>query len=276
MLTTRFLPLVFFATSALAAPRREKPPADDKEPPSIVHAPLREAQFNNELRFEAEIYDASGVFEPLVSWRRAGQASWQTLKLEKVAGDRFLAALPSYQVQGDLEYFIEAYDTQGNGPARFANPERPVRVRVVGAPQASPAAPPVAAPALQPAAAPASAVAPAAPSAPPSPAPAPVLAPAPESGAFPIGPAITLGVGALAAAAGAILWFGASADAEELNRRYATGASLSVEDHNLAAAASGRGRIGSILMIAGGAVALGGAGWLFFAPGLGLALRENF
>jgi hypothetical protein len=44
---------------------------------------------------------------------------------------RFEAVIPGDVVSGDLEYFIEAFDQRGNGPARYADADLPVKVPVL-------------------------------------------------------------------------------------------------------------------------------------------------
>ena len=57
------------------------------------------------------------------------------------AGDRYAALIPGFAVRGPaLEYYVEVFDRQGNGPAYAGEPERPRRVPIVDR-----AAPPLAA-----------------------------------------------------------------------------------------------------------------------------------
>lgn len=253
------------AVLMLAAPAKgkaeKKPAPDDQDAPTIIHIPITQALPQQELRIEAEIRDPSGVFEPSVSWRPVGDPSWRVVKLAPTGEkDKFRAALSPSDVTADLEYFIEAYDAQGNGPARMGNPGQPMQVKVKAAKLIVAAAPPKAPEPAAPVSAPPAAVAP---------------APAPVEAGLPIAPLATMGAGGLALVVGATLWFMASGDASDLMAKYPGNIPLKPEDKDVAAGVQTRGQIGSILMIAGVAIAGGGAAWYFvsLAPAKGPALQ---
>lgn len=231
-----------------AAPASERTEPEDKEPPSIIHVPIPAARRDAEVRFEADIHDKSGVFAPLVYWRRVGQAEWSTLPLKGAGGDRFIAALPSFEVSADIEYFVEAYDAQGNGPVRFGSYEKPLRIVVEGV-QAAEMAPGPAAPA----------------------APAPAFAPPAddEGGELPLGPMLTAGGGVALAALGAALYLSASSEASTLVAKYPPGTAMRPQDHEAALSVESKARVGSILMIAGLVAGGGGAAWWALGPTLG-------
>ncbi|MHB8420918.1 MAG: hypothetical protein ACYDCL_22845 [Myxococcales bacterium] len=98
----------------------------------------------------ATIRSADGVFQPVVGFRHAGEAKW--LKQELIgSGDAYSATLPGATVTSDLEYYLEAYDNDGNGPGRAGGPDAPFHVTVTAAPQAASPAASVAAPPPKPA-----------------------------------------------------------------------------------------------------------------------------
>lgn len=114
--------------------------AADSDPPVITHVRIERAPVNAELVVRAKIDDASPIFAPSVYVRPVGDTEF--VALEMVAeGDGFVAKVPPERVGKNLEYFIEAFDEQGNGPAREGSPEAPFRVEVF-----DPAAPVVVAP----------------------------------------------------------------------------------------------------------------------------------
>ncbi|MEM7675527.1 MAG: hypothetical protein AAF449_05940 [Myxococcota bacterium] len=120
--------------------------AADRAPPIIHHKPLVEAVRNAPLIIEATIVDPSGVFAPTIFLRRVGELQYDSIQMqEKLRGETrvFVAELPPQRVANDFEYFVEAFDTEGNGPARRGTPEVPLRVRLVAAPPLS-TVPPVA------------------------------------------------------------------------------------------------------------------------------------
>jgi hypothetical protein len=55
------------------------------------------------------------------------------MSLVEGAPSSFAGAIPAAEVRGDLEYLIEAFDEEGNGPARAGEEGRPLRIRVEGA-----------------------------------------------------------------------------------------------------------------------------------------------
>lgn len=114
--------------------------AADTEAPKIVHTALAEAAPGTPLKVTVEITDESEVFEPKLHFRTAGAKKFMNMSLMRVGGTTYSATIPDNAVTGDLEYFVEAYDAQGNGPARFASDVAPQRVKVNTAPP--PAAPP--------------------------------------------------------------------------------------------------------------------------------------
>ena len=108
--------------------------AADAAPPRIVHTPVREAPANKTLTLQAVIEDESGVFEPTLYYRSAGTRKFSSASMTKTSGSAYVVTIPAAVMATDLDYFLEAYDVHGNGPARFASSEAPQRVRALGPP----------------------------------------------------------------------------------------------------------------------------------------------
>lgn len=109
--------------------------AADHEPPAIEHVPLSRAARGSPVEIEAVISDPSGVFAPQVLARSVGTRRYFAFPMEDRGGGAFAATLPqSFFAGGAFEYFIEAYDELGNGPARAGSPEKPVKVELYDAP----------------------------------------------------------------------------------------------------------------------------------------------
>ena len=140
--------VVAFA-AALSATAEAKPPPRDVEPPVINHAPVLQAEEGAPLMVRARIVDASEIFAPAVYVRPRGAVQWDAIAMERVGGT-YEARIPAEQVTGPLEYFIEAFDEEGNGPARAGSPEEPIVVTTYPAgsrrAEASATPPPVATP----------------------------------------------------------------------------------------------------------------------------------
>ena len=103
--------------------------AEDKEPPNLKHESIGEAPLYEPILFDVLIQDISGVFAPSVYYRYAGQADYRVIELTR-KGANFTAQISGSEVTGDIEYFIEAFDEQGNGPSRLGSPNQPFRIAV--------------------------------------------------------------------------------------------------------------------------------------------------
>lgn len=103
--------------------------AADTEAPEIQHQHIEKAPMGQPLRVRATITDESGIFAPTLYVRAVGQEDFVTLEMTK-KGKQYEAQVPGEQMGGDIEYFIEAFDEHGNGPARKGAPEAPLLVPV--------------------------------------------------------------------------------------------------------------------------------------------------
>jgi hypothetical protein len=110
--------LILSSTSVLAA---------DTAPPQIVHEPCETFQKGVAYEVVARFYDESPIFDPKVVFRR-GKGKWQNRRFKRQGGnDNFVALIPArFLKKGSIEYFIEAFDENGNGPARYGSTDAPV------------------------------------------------------------------------------------------------------------------------------------------------------
>jgi hypothetical protein len=69
----------------------------------------------------------SGVGEATVFFR-APAGAWQKAPLAGGTTGMFIARLPEGLQTTGFDYYVEATDVSGNGPARIASPEQPIRV----------------------------------------------------------------------------------------------------------------------------------------------------
>ncbi len=104
--------------------------AVDNDPPKIDHAAVEDAPARVGLAIAAAITDESEIFEPTLYYRPAGTRKFLSASMHAVGTTRYSATIPEEVMTGDVEYFIEAYDSNGNGPAQFASADKPQRVRV--------------------------------------------------------------------------------------------------------------------------------------------------
>ena len=114
------------SSSALAAPPA---PSADSSLPSIEHEPVRSAVGGEPVKIEAQIEDPDGVFAPAVYVRPKGAPRFVNLRMTRTSTG-FEALIPAKSVVEDLEYFVEAFDQLGNGPAQQGSPQRPLLIRV--------------------------------------------------------------------------------------------------------------------------------------------------
>ncbi len=107
------------------------PPATDTTPPRITHTPPPNVPPGQPLTIEAVIEDPSGVFDPTLYYRTSAEGKFTPLGMHPGEGAKFVAIVPPLK-GGELQYYVEAYDNQGNGPARTGTPTYPHRARVGG------------------------------------------------------------------------------------------------------------------------------------------------
>lgn len=117
----------------LAAGAGLTPP--DTDPPVIEHTPVKTAARGQPVEIGAQISDPSGVFGAQVVARTIGGRRFSAFPMDDRGDGNYAAVLPATMLTGGgLEYFIEAFDEQGNGPARAGSPERPLKVQAMDAP----------------------------------------------------------------------------------------------------------------------------------------------
>lgn len=136
---TRFLRLSAFGLAVLvawpagvdASPKKSRPRAGAHDDgPDILVSPVQGAVQGQGVVIDAEITDAEGVFEPKLFFRGIGETKYLSLGMVPVQGSLYRAEIPGTSVTGPMEYFVEAYDGQGNGPARSAPQTRPHKLFV--------------------------------------------------------------------------------------------------------------------------------------------------
>lgn len=234
----------------------------DTLPPVITHVPIPEAPAGAALPVSATIIDDSEVFEPTLYYRQSGTRKYMTHSMLK-AGVIYSATIPEAVMQADVEYFIEAYDANGNGPSLFGSNNAPHRVKVAQVVVPLPPPPP-----------PAEEVKPPAPTdlkvidfkpaeTPPAPEDRLVVtgpmvtdkpAPPPSPGrGIKIGGFSMLGVGATAVGAG--IYFGLQANDQG---RKAQGEPEAAKAKLLASNAQSNATLANVSFVAGGALAVGG------------------
>jgi hypothetical protein len=112
-----------------ARPRKKAAPPKDVSAPLIEHSAITTHSGSPPVAVRATITDDSGVFEPTLVVRKVGGAYARVpmVAVESEPGV-FAADVPPELLDADLEYLIEAFDTNGNGPARAGAEDAPLVV----------------------------------------------------------------------------------------------------------------------------------------------------
>lgn len=102
--------------------------------PVVAHEPLSSFTTGGAVIVKARVRSPAGkrIFSPAVFVKAAG-LKLARVPLEPVEGEvhTFAAVIPAALTQGDFEYYVEAFDEEGNGPSRIGGPEALIKVRAV-------------------------------------------------------------------------------------------------------------------------------------------------
>ena len=121
-------------------PAQAPPPADaqattggeDLDPPNLAHEPVTHAPRGKPLRIDVHVTDPSGVFQVVLFLRKQATADFIPIRFvaDKITMGNYTVEVPTALISVPLEYYIETYDTLGNGPARAGSPERPLPIKI--------------------------------------------------------------------------------------------------------------------------------------------------
>jgi hypothetical protein len=101
----------------------------DREPPQIVHKPIKQAKENEKINLIASVTDNVGVSQVKINYRPGGKTKYQSKKLDKKSGDTYEIKL-MVESPG-IEYYFEATDVSGNKPTFWKSSENPYLIKVV-------------------------------------------------------------------------------------------------------------------------------------------------
>lgn len=94
--------------------------------PVIHHDPVTTARVGSLVKVSATFEGPNGVFAPTVYVMDLGQAVVRSLTLIRES-DRYSA---SFTFEGVTNYWIEAFDEQGNGPSHLGSEAQPMRIGI--------------------------------------------------------------------------------------------------------------------------------------------------
>ena len=101
--------------------------ADDTTPPRIVHEPCSGYEKGKPFEVVARFLDESELFDPKVIYWTKADPQWRNIPFQRRgAGQDFVAVIPTAKVKGAINYFIEVFDVNGNGPARMGSGTAPI------------------------------------------------------------------------------------------------------------------------------------------------------
>jgi hypothetical protein len=114
-------------------------------PPAITHAALSQAIRGKPVEINARLVGDTGVQDAAVMFRHVGEKDYKALPMGNIGADDYTATIPASMTTSDLEYYVEAFDRYGNGPARSGSPNVPYVLRLTdaGPPAVASAAAPV-------------------------------------------------------------------------------------------------------------------------------------
>ncbi len=104
----------------------------DSTPPEIVVQPLVSVESGNSFSIKAEVKDKSGIDKVTLFYRSTPIDRFSSITMKYVRGDEYSATIPAVSVQPpSINFYIEAFDTRGNGPSRQGSVQNPLMVEVI-------------------------------------------------------------------------------------------------------------------------------------------------
>ncbi len=125
------LSVLVVTSTSMSLPASAAKKAADTTPPTIAHTPLPQCPTSGPCAVRAQITDPSGVFDPTLLFRLHGTQAFDRVAMKAVAGEKdvYEGVVPAALVgAGDVDYLIEAFDVEGNGPARAGTEQAPLMV----------------------------------------------------------------------------------------------------------------------------------------------------
>lgn len=101
----------------------------------IEHRPLESFPAGSAVTVKARMVSRTGqkIFEPAVFARPRGATDFLRIPMLplQTAPEVFQASLPPELTRRDLDYFLETFDEEGNGPFRKGTPEAPLQASAI-------------------------------------------------------------------------------------------------------------------------------------------------
>jgi len=127
------IPPVTIAMSSSAIGDETKP---DKEPPVVIHSPVRRVESGKDIKITADIYENRKLKVASILYRPIGFDQWKVGQLRKRSGTLYEGVIPGRSVKKQgVEYCVIAVDEAISGVGYCGLPKLPVRVEVLGYPK---------------------------------------------------------------------------------------------------------------------------------------------
>lgn len=104
--------------------------AADNVPPAILATTPEPLTPGAPFRVTCDIVDESAIAHPTLYWRASGAGTFEAASMRVVGEHTYRAETPVLQGIPAIDWYLEAYDAEGNGPARFGSPTEPQHTEV--------------------------------------------------------------------------------------------------------------------------------------------------
>ena len=104
----------------------------DKTPPEIVFKKVDTIESDSPLPITVEVTDASKVEKVTLFYRIKREENYTSIQMNHLKDDIYFAEISKTEIKSPgMEYYVEAFDREGNGPARKGSAENPLFVEVI-------------------------------------------------------------------------------------------------------------------------------------------------
>lgn len=106
---------------------------DDKDPPVVIHSPVKRVESGKDIRITADIYENKKLKVTSILYRPIGLDQWKVGQLRNIGGTLYEGVIPGRSVRKQgVEYCVIAVDEAISGIGYCGLPKLPVRVEVLG------------------------------------------------------------------------------------------------------------------------------------------------
>jgi len=107
--------------------------AADKEPPVVIHSPVKRVEGGKDIKITADIYENKKLKVASILYRPVGLDQWRVGQLLNIGGTLYEGVIPGRSVKKQgVDYCVIAVDEAISGVGYCGLPKLPVRVEVLG------------------------------------------------------------------------------------------------------------------------------------------------